>query len=146
SIAQQYWKKREKTRQTMQGEWINTGDKFYYDEEGYFFYAGRADDMLKVGGIWVSPIEVENCIRQHEAVREVAVVGKEDEKGLIKPKAYVVLKDGYKPSPALEEEIKNWVLERLAKYKYPRWVEFVDALPKSATGKIQRFKLREARG
>ncbi|MCS7280151.1 MAG: benzoate-CoA ligase family protein [Desulfobacterota bacterium] len=142
SIAQQYWKKREKTRLTMQGEWINTGDKFYKDEDGFYFYAGRSDDMLKVGGIWVSPIEVENCIRQHPAVLEVAVVGKEDENGLIKPKAYVVLREGYAASEAMEEEIKKWVLERLAKYKYPRWVEFVKELPKSSTGKIQRFKLR----
>jgi benzoate-CoA ligase len=98
--------------------------------------------MLKVGGIWVSPIEVENCIREHPSVLEVAVVGKEDEQGLVKPMAYVVLREGYEPSPELEDEIKKWVLNRLAKYKYPRWVEFVKELPKSATGKIQRFKLR----
>jgi benzoate-CoA ligase len=142
SIAQQYWRKREKTRLTMQGEWINTGDKFYVDEDGFYWYAGRGDDMLKVGGIWVSPIEVENCIREHPAVSEVAVVGKEDDSGLIKPKAFVVLRDGYNPSAELEEEIKQWVLNRLAKFKYPRWVEFVKELPKSTTGKIQRFRLR----
>jgi benzoate-CoA ligase len=142
SIAQQYWRKREKTRLTMQGEWINTGDKFYVDEDGFYWYAGRGDDMLKVGGIWVSPIEVENCIREHPAVSEVAVVGKEDDSGLIKPKAFVVLRDGYNPSAELEEEIKQWVLNRLAKFKYPRWVEFVKELPKSTTGRIQRFRLR----
>jgi 4-hydroxybenzoate-CoA ligase len=142
SAAQQYWRKRQKTLSTMQGEWINTGDKYYEDEDGYLWCAGRADDMLKVGGIWVSPVEVENCIIEHPAVREVAVVGKADEKSLIKPKAYVVLGEGAEPSSELEKDIKQWVLERLAKYKYPRWVEFVDELPKSATGKIQRFRLR----
>jgi len=142
SAAQQYWRKREKTRLTMQGEWINTGDKYYVDKDGYFWCAGRGDDMLKVGGIWVSPVEVENCMMEHPAVREVAVVGKKDEKDLIKPKAYVVLRDGYSPSDELEKELKQWVLDRMAKYKYPRWVEFVSELPKSATGKIQRFKLR----
>jgi len=141
SAAQQYWRKREKTRLTMQGEWINTGDKYYVDKEGYYWCTGRSDDMLKVGGIWVSPLEVENCLGQHPAVREVAVVGQKDEKRLVKPKAFVVLRDGYSPSDELAQELKNWVLERLAKYKYPRWVEFLPELPKSATGKIQRFKL-----
>lgn len=142
SAAQFYWRKRQKSRQTMQGEWINTGDKFYIDEDGYYWCAGRADDMLKVGGIWVSPLEVENCLCDHEAVFECAVVGHNDEKGLAKPKAYVVLKENYQPSDKLSEELKKWVLDRLAKYKYPRWIEFVDELPKSSTGKIQRFKLR----
>jgi benzoate-CoA ligase len=146
SAAQQYWRKREKTRLTMQGEWINTGDKYYIDKDGYYWCTGRADDMLKVGGIWVSPLEVENCLGQHAAVREVAVVGQRDEKDLVKPKAFVVLRDGYVPSEDLSEELKNWVLERMAKYKYPRWVEFVPELPKSATGKIQRFKLRQNLG
>jgi benzoate-CoA ligase len=142
SAAQQYWKKREKTLLTMQGEWINTGDKYYEDTDGYFWCAGRGDDMLKVGGIWVSPVEVENCIMEHSAVREVAVVGNADDKGLTKPKAFVVLREGNEPSPDLEKEIKQWVLDRIAKYKYPRWIEFVKELPKSSTGKIQRFKLR----
>jgi 4-hydroxybenzoate-CoA ligase len=142
SAAQQYWKKREKTRLTMQGEWINTGDKYYEDEEGYFFCAGRGDDMLKVGGIWVSPVEVENCIIEHPAVFEAAIVGAKDEKDLVKPKAFVVLKEGNEPSKELEKEIQQWVLDKMAKYKYPRWIEFVKALPKSSTGKIQRFKLR----
>jgi len=142
SAAQQYWRKREKTRTTMQGEWINTGDKYYIDEDGYYWCAGRGDDMLKVGGIWVSPLEVENCLDQHPAVRESAVVGHPDDKGLIKPKAYVVLREGFEGTDKLVDELKKWVLDRLAKYKYPRWIEFVPELPKSSTGKIQRFKLR----
>jgi benzoate-CoA ligase len=142
SAAQQYWRKRDKTRLTMQGEWINTGDKYYEDADGYYWCAGRGDDMLKVGGIWVSPVEVENCIMEHPAVFEVAVVGHADENGLTKPKAFVVLKDGKKGSADLEKEIKQWALDRMAKYKYPRWIEFVEELPKSATGKIQRFRLR----
>ena len=142
SAAQQYWRKREKTRLTMQGEWINTGDKYYEDADGYFWCAGRGDDMLKVGGIWVSPVEVENCLIEHPAVLECAVVGHMDEKGLVKPKAFVTLKDGQTPSEELEKELKQWVLDRMAKYKYPRWIEFMKDLPKSTTGKIQRFKLR----
>lgn len=144
SAAQFYWRKREKSRQTMVGEWINTGDKYYIDEEGFYHAAGRSDDMLKVGGIWVSPLEVENCLVEHPTVFECAVVGHLDEKFLVKPKAFVVLRNGNKPSEQLEEELKKWVLDRMAKYKYPRWIEFVDALPKSATGKIQRFKLRRS--
>ncbi len=142
SAAQAYWRKREKTRQTMQGEWINTGDKYYVDKDGFYYAAGRADDMLKVGGIWVSPLEVENCLSQHPAVLEVAVVGRKDDQDLVKPAAYVVLREGYSGSDQLAEELKKWALERLAKFKYPRWVEFIPELPKSATGKIQRFKLR----
>jgi benzoate-CoA ligase len=142
SAAQFYWRKREKTRQTMQGEWINTGDKYYVDEEGYYWCGGRTDDMLKVGGIWVSPIEVENCLSAHPAVLESAVVGSKDDQGLIKPKAFVVLREGYSPSDDLSEELKKWAQDRMAKYKYPRWIEFVKELPKSTTGKILRFKLR----
>ncbi len=142
SAAQAYWHKREKTRQTMQGEWINTGDEYYVDEDGFYWCAGRADDMLKVGGIWVSPIEVENCLSEHPAVLEVAVVGAKDEKELVKPKAFVVLREGFEPSEKLADELKQWGLSKLAKFKYPRWIEFVPELPKSATGKIQRFKLR----
>jgi benzoate-CoA ligase len=137
-----YWRKRDKSRKTMVGEWINTGDKYYVDKEGYYWCAGRSDDMLKVGGIWVSPLEVENCIMEHPAVLEAAVVGQEDPKGLIKPKAYVILRDGFQPSDDLADELKKWVLDRLAKYKYPRWIKFINELPKSSTGKIQRFRLR----
>ncbi len=142
SAAQQYWRGREKTLSTMQGEWINTGDKYYEDADGYFWCSGRSDDMLKVGDNWVSPVEVENCIMEHPAVREVAVVGSPDEESLIKPKAFIVLKEGKEASEALEKDIKQWVFDRTAKYKSPRWVEFVKELPKSATGKIQRYKLR----
>ncbi|MBN1847970.1 MAG: benzoate-CoA ligase family protein [Deltaproteobacteria bacterium] len=142
SAAQSYWRKRDKTRKTMLGEWVNTGDKYYIDQDGFYWCAGRADDMLKSGGIWVSPLEVENCLVGHKAVLEAAVVGQKDDKGLDKPKAYIILREGYEPSEELVEELKKWVLDRLAKYKYPRWIEFVKELPKSSTGKTQRFKLR----
>lgn len=143
SAAQAYWRKRDKSRQTMVGEWVNTGDKFYVDEDGFYWCAGRADDMLKSGGIWVSPLEVENCLVEHPAVFESAVVGSKDDKGLEKPKAFVILREGFESSEDLTEELKKWVLDRLAKYKYPRWIEYVKELPKSSTGKIQRFKLRQ---
>ena len=142
SSAQAYWRKRDKTRQTMVGEWVNTGDKYFIDEDGFYWCAGRADDMIKSGGIWVSPLEVENCLATHPAVLESAVVGHNDDKGLEKPKAYVILRDGFEPSETLSEELKKWVLDSLAKYKYPRWIKFVKELPKSSTGKTQRFKLR----
>jgi len=137
-----YWNQHEKTKATLFGEWIQTGDKYYQDTDGYFWYCGRADDMLKVGGIWVSPVEVENTLMGHPAVLEVAVVGHEDTDRLVKPKAFVVLKDGVAAAPALEDELKGFVKDKLAPYKYPRWIEFVPTLPKTATGKIQRFKLR----
>jgi 4-hydroxybenzoate-CoA ligase len=141
SIASCYWNKHDKTKQTMLGEWINTDDKFFKDKDGYFFYVGRSNDMLKVGGIWVSPIEVEACLIEHEAVRECAVVGWPDEGNLIKPKAFVVLNAGIVGSAALEKELKDHVKKALAHYKYPRWIQFVDELPKTATGKIKRFEL-----
>jgi benzoate-CoA ligase family protein len=143
STCAYYWNQHEKTKQTIQGEWIVTGDKYYQDEDGYYWYAGRADDMLKVGGIWVSPIEVENTLIQHSAVLEAAVVRHEDDDRLVKPKAFVVLKESYTASPALEDELKGFVKDKIAPYKYPRWITFVPELPKTATGKIQRFKLRE---
>jgi benzoate-CoA ligase len=143
SAAQLYWRKRQKTRKTMVGEWINTGDKFHLDEDGYYWCHGRGDDMLKVGGIWVSPIEVERCVSEHQAVLECAVVGHADAEGLIKPKAYVVLSDRSAASAELAEELKAHVRDKLAKYKYPRWIQFVDELPKNANGKIVRFRLRE---
>ena len=140
-----YWNKHEKTRQTIQGEWIQTGDKYYQDEDGFFWYCGRSDDMLKVGGQWVSPVEVEAALIMHPAVLEAAVVGHADTDDLIKPKAFVVLQAEYTPSDALVEELKSFVKGRLAAFKYPRWIECVAELPKTATGKIQRYKLREQR-
>ncbi|HEU4368100.1 MAG TPA: benzoate-CoA ligase family protein [Methylomirabilota bacterium] len=137
-----YWNKHDKTRETLFGPWIQTGDKYYQDADGYFWYAGRADDMLKVGGIWVSPIEVEATLIKHPAVLEAAVVGKEDTDRLVKPQAFVVLKEPAGGGPALAEELKGFVKDRIAPYKYPRWIDFVPELPKTATGKIQRFKLR----
>jgi benzoate-CoA ligase len=138
-----YWNKHEKTKETLFGAWIQTGDKYHQDEDGYFWYAGRADDMLKVGGIWVSPIEVEATLIRHPAVLEAAVVGKEDTDRLVKPQAYVVLKEPAAGGAALVEELKGFVKDKIAPYKYPRWIDFVPELPKTATGKIQRFRLRD---
>ncbi len=137
-----YWNKHEKTKETLFGHWIQTGDKVYQDADGYFWYCGRADDMLKVGGIWVSPVEVEGTLIKHPAVLEAAVVGREDADRLVKPHAFVVLKGEAQASPALADELKAFVKDKIAPYKYPRWIEFVGELPKTATGKIQRFKLR----
>lgn len=145
SAAVAYWNQREKSLHTFRGAWTYTGDKYYVDEDGYYHYAGRADDMLKVGGIWVSPFEVETALIANDKVLEAAVVGHPDGEGLIKPKAFVVLQQGVNAGEALVEELQAFVKSRLAPYKYPRWIEFVDVLPKTATGKIQRFKLR-ARG
>jgi benzoate-CoA ligase len=137
-----YWNQHEKTKDTLIGHYIQTGDKYYQDADGHFWYCGRADDMLKVGGIWVSPVEVENTLVGHPAVLEAAVVGHEDTDRLVKPRAFVVLKEGHEASPALEADLKAFVKDRIALYKYPRWIEFVRELPKTGTGKIQRFKLR----
>jgi benzoate-CoA ligase len=142
SSAAYYWNNREKSRATFQGPWTRSGDKYTRTADGYYVYAGRNDDMLKVSGIYVSPIEVEACLIQHEAVLEAAVVGHEDDDRLVKPKAFIVLKPGRRPNPTLADDIKRHVKAQLAPYKYPRWMEFVDELPKTATGKIQRFKLR----
>jgi benzoate-CoA ligase len=139
TAASLYWNNRAKSRSTFVGEWTRSGDKYSQDADGYYAYGGRTDDMLKVSGIWVSPAEVEAALVSHEAVLEAAVVGKEDEQKLVKPKAYVVLKPG---KQATTEELQTWVKSKLAPYKYPRWIEFVGELPKTATGKIQRFKLR----
>ncbi len=137
-----YWNQHEKTKATLLGEWIQTGDRYTRDAEGFFWYHGRSDDMLKVGGIWVSPIEVEAALISHPAVLESAVVGQEDEDGLVKPRAFVVLKDAAAGSAGLAAELREFVKARIAPYKAPRWVDFVGELPKTATGKIQRFKLR----
>jgi benzoate-CoA ligase len=137
-----YWNKRDQSKKTMQGEWLKTGDTYYRDDEGYYWYCGRSDDMLKVGGLWVSPIEIENTLMEHPTVLEAAVIGAEDADGLIKPKAYVLLKNEFKASDQLRADLQSYVKDKLAPYKYPRWVEFVDDLPKTVTGKIQRFRLR----
>ena len=142
SLAAHYWNKRERTRQTFVGDWMRTGDRYRRDEEGYLFYGGRSDDVFKVSGIWVSPMEVEATLLEHDAVAEVAVVGHEDADGLVKPKAFVSLKDGRAAGPELVLALQNHVKQHLAPYKYPRWIEFVPDLPKTATGKIQRYKLR----
>jgi len=139
-----YWNNREKSRNTFIGPWTKSGDKYIESEDGYFTYCGRADDMLKVSGIWVSPFEVEAALASHEAVLEAAVVGHGDDNGLIKPKAFVVLRTDASQTADLAAALQQHVKNRLAPYKYPRWIEFVPELPKTATGKIQRFKLRAA--
>ncbi|OPY76770.1 MAG: Benzoate--CoA ligase [Syntrophorhabdus sp. PtaU1.Bin058] len=143
SIAAFYWRHHEKTKQSMLGEWFSTGDKYYRDQDGYYYYCGRGDDMLKVGGIWVSPVEVEDALMSHPAVLQAAVVAKADEHNLIKPKAFVVLKEGYKPGDELAKEIQLFVKKSIAPYKFPRWIEFMKELPTTSTGKIQRYKLRD---
>jgi len=137
-----YWNQREKTKNTFQGPWTRSGDKYSLDEQGYYVYGGRSDDMLKVSGIWVSPAEVEAALVSHEAVLEAAVVGAEDEQKLVKPKAFIVLKPGQRADDGLTAALQQHVKAKLAPYKYPRWIEFLPELPKTATGKIQRFKLR----
>jgi len=139
-----YWNNRDKSRNTFIGPWTKSGDKYIESDDGYFTYCGRADDMLKVSGIWVSPFEVEAALASHEAVLEAAVVGQSDDNGLIKPKAFVVLRTDVTQTPELAAALQQHVKSRLAPYKYPRWIEFVADLPKTATGKIQRFKLRAA--
>ena len=143
SAAHGYWNQREKSIATFQGPWVKSGDKYVRDAEGYYTYAGRSDDMLKVSGQYVSPIEVESALMGHESVLECAVVGKPDEKGLIKTIAYVVLRDPSQQAQAIDAELKAYVKTRLAPHKYPREIHIVSDLPKTATGKIQRFKLRE---
>lgn len=137
-----YWNQHEKTKATILGAWIRTGDKYARDADGYFWYKGRSDDMLKVGGMWVSPTEVESALVDHPVVLECAVVGVPDDAGLVKAKAFVVLKAGKEPSDALADEMRTFVKERLGAVKGPRWIAFVPELPKTATGKTQRYKLR----
>jgi 4-hydroxybenzoate-CoA ligase len=143
SVCAGYWNQHEKTKSTIEGHWIRTGDKYTQDQDGFYWYAGRSDDMLKVGGLWVSPVEVESALIANEAVLECGVVGREDHDGLIKPMAFVVLREPASASADLARTLQQFVRERLAEYKRPRWVEFVAELPKTATGKIQRFRLRE---
>lgn len=140
SAALMYWANRDKSRETFQGAWTKSGDKYVRNEDGSYTYGGRSDDMLKVSGIYVSPFEVESTLMQHAAVLEAAVIGAPDDEGLTKTKAFVVLKSG---ATVTDAELKAFVKERLAPYKYPRSIEFVAELPKTATGKIQRYKLRD---
>jgi len=141
SAADGYWNKRDKSRATFEGEWTRTGDKYERRDDGRLIYCGRTDDMFKVSGIWVSPFEVEQSLVSHPAVLEAAVVSARDAEGLEKPKAFIVLKDAGQPVP--DDELKEYVKEKIGKWKYPRWIKFVEDLPKTATGKIQRFKLRD---
>lgn len=139
-----YWNQHEKTKETIQGPWLRTGDKYYRDPDGYYWYVGRSDDMLKVKGMWVSPVEIESVLLEHIKVQEAAAIGYEDGNGLTKPAAYVVLKSGFSGSLELQEELKKHIASRLAAHKCPQILEFVNDLPKTATGKIQRYKLRSA--
>jgi len=148
TAAAGYRNQREKSRRTFEGEWTRTGDKYVRRPDGVYTYCGRTDDMFKVSGIWVSPFEVEAALVSDPRVLEAAVVPAADGNGLTKPKAFVVLKNGAgeRPGRALYEELKVHVKRTIGPWKYPRWIEFVDSLPKTATGKIQRFKLRDLHG
>jgi benzoate-CoA ligase family protein len=137
-----YWHQHEKTKRALQGEWFYTGDRYRVDEEGFYWYEGRSDDMIKVKGLWVSPIEIENVLMEHPAVREAAVVGVQVE-GLTRIKAFVILKEGFAPGEALTQELQAWCKSRLRPYQYPEFVAYVEDFPRTATGKVQRFKLRE---
>jgi 4-hydroxybenzoate-CoA ligase len=146
SAAEGYWNQREKSRSTFGGAWTRTGDKFVRDRDGRYTYCGRADDMFKVSGVWVSPFEVESALISHPAILEAAVIPHADADGLLKPKAYIVLKTGAAPGQsheALDAALREHVKSTVGPWKYPRWIEVLDSLPKTATGKIQRFKLRE---
>ncbi len=143
SAADGYWNQRAKTRRTFRGEWTYTGDTYIREPDLYYRFRGRSDEMLKVSGIWVSPFEVEEALISHPAVLEAAVIGREDRDGLTKPKAFVILRDGHAGSDELVGVLQTHVKDRIGVWKYPRWIEFTDGLPKTATGKIQRFRLRE---
>ncbi len=143
STCSHYWNQHEKSKSTIEGHWIRTGDKYYQDADGYFWYAGRSDDMLKCSGVWVSPAEIEAVLIEHPAVQEAAVVGREDHDQLVKPAACVVLKPGKAGTTDLARELQEFVVSHLPVFKRPRWVEFLDELPKTATGKLQRYKLRQ---
>jgi 4-hydroxybenzoate-CoA ligase len=145
SAAEGYWNQRDKSRRTFRGEWTHTGDTYTQDADGYYRYCGRSDDMLKVGGIWVSPFEVEEALIGHEAVLEAAVIGQPDDDRLIKPKAFVVLQEAARADDkaALTAALQEHVKAQIGVWKYPRWIVFCDSLPKTATGKIQRYKLRD---
>ena len=142
STCSHYWNQHEKSKDTIEGHWIRTGDKYSQDADGYFWYAGRSDDMLKCSGVWVSPIEIESVLIEHPAVQEAAVVGRKDDDELMKPLACVVLKNGATGTSELASELQEFVVSRLPVFKRPRWVEFFPELPRTATGKLQRFKMR----
>jgi benzoate-CoA ligase family protein len=144
STARCYWNNPDKTARTMVGEWLDTGDTYRRDANGYYYYCGRTDDMMKVGGIWCSAFDIESKLIEHPAVLEAAVVGREDAEGLVKPDAYVVLKSIDADQPRLIDELRQLCRSQLAPYQYPRGIHFVAELPKTATGKIQRFRLRGA--
>lgn len=143
SAAEGYWNQREKSLDTFVGRWTCTGDKYFLDAQGDYHYCGRTDDMFKSGGNWVSPFEVESALISHDKVLEVGVISHADASGNLKPKAYVVLKPGVESTHQLKDEIQQYVKSDIEAWKYPRWIEFLDSLPKTATGKVQRFKLRE---
>lgn len=145
SVCAYYWNQHEKTKDTIEGHWIRTGDKYYQDSDGYFWYAGRSDDMLKVSGVWVSPVEIESVLMEHAAVQEAAVVARPDEQQLPRTVACVVLREGFEPSSALANEMNGFLGTRLASFKQPHQIEFHTELPKTATGKLQRFRLRARR-
>ena len=143
TAADGYWNRRENSRRTFAGEWTYTGDKYRVDGNGYYHYCGRNDDMFKVSGSWVAPFEVESALQSHEAVLEAAVIGRMDDDGLMKPKAFVVLKSGHTPTESLFEELRAHVKRAAGPWKYPRWIEARTELPRTVTGKVQRFKLRD---
>jgi benzoate-CoA ligase family protein len=144
SIAKHYWNNSKRIRSTVSHGWINTGDTFVQDSDGYYVYRGRNDDMLKVGGTWCSPFEIEAVLTEHPGVREAAVVGRADADGLIKPEAWIVMNEQRADPAKIEPELVQYCKAKLAPYQYPRWFHFIPELPKTATGKIQRFKLRHA--
>jgi benzoate-CoA ligase family protein len=143
SAALCYWQAHDKSKETFAGDWCTTGDQFHMDTEGYYWYHGRTDDMLKVSGVYVAPSEIENCLLQHEAVLECAVVGHDEGDHLVKPKAFIVPRAGFEPNDELAQQIKEFVKSRIALYKYPRWIEFATSLPKNDRGKIDRKQLKE---
>jgi benzoate-CoA ligase len=144
SVCAAYWNQHEKSKDTIQGHWLRTGDKYYCDADGYYWYVGRSDDMMKIKGMWVSPVEVESVLLEHPLVQEAAVIGWADGNQLVKPSAFVVLKSGQTGSPDVDASLRQHLKSRLAPHKCPQWLEFVPDLPKTATGKIQRYKLRQS--
>jgi benzoate-CoA ligase family protein len=142
AACERYWNQHERSKDTIDGHWLRTGDRYYQDADGYFWYAGRSDDMLKVSGVWVSPVEIENQLLEHPAVQEAAVVGRKDEEGLVKTVACVVLRDGRTGTDEVAAELQRFVLGRLPVFKRPHRIEFFEELPKTATGKLQRYRLR----